>query len=120
MGYSISSALEALPYIFIGIIAIAFIALEVSSFRERLTCGPSSEPGRGGFIPPGDGYEYYVGSGTIVYILKKGSQSFRVYQINGQPPANAKMRKDRVGTYFVVRARTAAEAEAVVDRAYRG
>lgn len=121
MVYSISTALEVLPKVFIAILAVVFIALEIKRFREQLFASAQPDPGREGFVPPKnqkDGYEYYVGGGTIVYI-SKGGQSFKIYVISGQAPACAKVRKDRTGRYFTVRAASPAEAEDIIDRAYR-
>lgn len=121
MEYSLSTSLEVLPNVFLLVVAVAFVILEIMALREELTCSPEAEPGRGGFIPPRDqkgGYEYYTSDG-IVYISQKTSSRYRVYIVSGSPPPSARLRKNSAGQYFTVRCRSFAEAEGIVDRAYR-
>lgn len=117
MTYDITQTLVFLPYVAWAALALTFIFLEVRAFRETLADGPVPEAGRGSFIPPrGEGYEYYVSASTMVYILKKNNSTHRVYLISGEAPA-AKLKQDRYGTYFTVRAANAATVENIVDRA---
>ena len=117
MTYDISQTLTFLPYVVWVVLGVTFILLEVRAFREALVDVPVPETGRGGFIPPrGNGYEYYVSASTIVYILKKDKRTHRVYLISGQAPG-AKLKQDRHGTYFTVRASDPGTVENIVDRA---
>lgn len=120
MYYDIEKTLEFLPYVSWGILAVTLLILEIKNFKEMLVDRPSSEPGRGGFIPPpgGDGYEYYVSNATIVYILRKARKAFRVYIIKGSSPT-ARVKRDKHGEYFTVRCEDAGTAEKIIDNAFK-
>ncbi|MDO4324664.1 MAG: hypothetical protein Q4E24_01300 [bacterium] len=118
MFYNISKTLESLPYIAYGLLGAVWMILEIKNFREQLSEGPVTEPGRGGFIlPPGEGYEYYVNSNSICYILQKARKKFKIYVIQGDSPA-VKLKRDKYGTYFNARCQDAGAAEKIVDAAY--
>lgn len=118
MFYNISKTLEILPYVAYGLLGTIWIILEVKNFREQLRETPAAEPGRGDFIlPPGEGYEYYVNSNNICYILQKARKQFKIYVIQGEHPA-VKLKQDRYGTYFNARCQNAGAAEKIVDAAY--
>lgn len=118
MFYQISRTLEALPYLSWVILAVALVLLEIKSYRERQTVQPEPEPGRGGFVPPpGNGYEYFVTSGRICYILRKSKRVCRVYVVQGQNPG-VNLKHDRYGQYFTVQAQDLATAEKIVDAAF--
>lgn len=118
MFYNISRTLEIIPYFSWGILTVVLIFLEVKNFREQLSDGLSAEPGRGGFVlPPGDGYEYYVSANSIVYILQKAKNRFRIYVVQGAYP-NTKMKRDKYGAYFNVRCHDTGTAEKIVDTAF--
>lgn len=119
MFYNIERTLEFLPYISWGILALALVLLEVKNVKEMLIDRPMADPGRGGFIPPsGDGYEYYVSRSTVVYIIQKAKNRFRIYLIQGDGP-NAHMKRDKHGAYFTVRCEDTSTAEKIVDNAFR-
>lgn len=118
MFYNISRTLEILPYIAYSLLGIIWIILEIKNFREHVTESPVVEPGRNGFIPPpGEGYEYYVSSNNICYILQKAKNRFKIYVVCGDSPA-AKLKRDKYGTYFNARCRNAGAAEKIVDVVY--
>ena len=118
MYYNIERTLEFFPYVCITILVAMLVIFEIKNLKEMLIDRPRSDPGRGGFIPPsGDGYEYYVSSATIVYILQKAKNRFRVYLIQGNTP-NAHMRHDKHGKYFTVRCEDTGTAEKIIDNAF--
>jgi hypothetical protein len=118
MFYNISKTLEILPYLSYIILVTTWIILEIKHFTEQLTDGPMAEPGRGNFVPPpGEGYEYYVNSNSICYILSKAKYRYKIYVIRGEAPA-AKLKKDKYGVYFNARCQDAGAAEKIVDVAY--
>lgn len=118
MFYDISRTLEALPYLSFIVLAAVLVLLEVRDYRERLTEQPEPEPGRSGFVPPpGDGYEYFVTSGKICYILRKSKRICRVYVVQGQNPG-INLKHDRYGQYFTVQAHDPATAEKIVDAVF--
>lgn len=119
MIYHIEQTLEYLRYMSWGILLITLLFLEIKNFKEQLTDDPSADSGRSGFIPPhGNGWEYYVSSSTIVYILKKAKNRFRVYLIQGEKPFTH-LKHDHYGVYFTVRAEEAGTAEKIVDQLFR-
>lgn len=118
MFYNIERTLDFLPCISWGILALTLVFLEVKNLKEMLIDRPQANPGRGGFIPPsGEGYEYYVSRSTIVYILQRAKNRFRIYLIQGESP-NARMKRDKHGTYFTVRCEDTSTAEKIVDNAF--
>ena len=119
MYYSMEQTLTVLPYLCWGILGVTLLFLEIRFYASQVKLGKDPEPGRGGFIqPPGDGYEYYATKGVIVYILKKGDH-YRVYLETSSPPSGVALRRDRYGTYFLVRAKNTAEAERIVDQSFK-
>lgn len=70
----------------------------------------------GGRKPTSGGYEYYTAANSSVRIQHVFGSLYKVY-VFGNSPAPTK--KDRFGTYFTVRARSASEAEYIVDDIYR-
>lgn len=118
MFYNISKTLEILPYMAYGLLGIIWIFLEIKNYRGHVTEGPVAEPGREGFIPPpGEGYEYYVSSNNICYILQKAKNRFKVYVVRGENPS-VNLKRDKYGTYFNARCQDAGAAEKIVDIAY--
>lgn len=118
MFYNIERTLEFFPYASWAVLVITLLFFEVKNIREMLIDRPHSEPGRGGFIPPsGEGYEYYVSNSTIVYILQKAKNRFRVYLIQGSSP-NAPMKHDKHGQYFTIRCEDTGTAEKIIDNAF--
>lgn len=118
MYYNIEHTLEFFPYACFVILGAMLLFFEIKNFKETLVDKPRSDPGRSGFIPPsGDGYEYYVSNSTIVYILQKAKNRFRVYLIQGNAP-NAHLKKDRHGQYFTVHCENTGTAEKIIDNAF--
>lgn len=118
MYYDIELTLEFFPYACIAILVVILVFFEIKNLKEMLIDRPNSDPGRGGFIPPsGDGYEYYVSSSTIVYILHKAKNRFRVYLIRGNTP-NVHIKHNKYGRYFTVRCEDTGTAEKIVDNAF--
>ncbi len=118
MFYHIERTLEFLPGIACTILVLVFLFLEVKNVKEQLRDKPVPEPGRGSFIPPeGEGYEYYISNSTIVYVLRKAKNRFRIYLIQGQSPA-VNMKHDRYGNYFTIRCKDTGTAEKIVDKAF--
>lgn len=120
MNYDISTTLEYFPQAALVILAILLVFLEVRTFLEYRTEGntPGPGPGHNRFLPPsGDGYEHYIDSGTIVYLLKRGRNRYRVYLVKGRDP-NAKLRRDKYGRYFKIHASDPAAAERIAENAF--
>lgn len=63
-----------------------------------------------------NGYEYYTESGEALRIRHVFGTLYKVYVCGYCPVAT---KKDRVGIYFPVRARSAFEAEYLIDGIYR-
>lgn len=118
MYYNISRTLEFLPYVSWLVLAVCLILFEVRNFKSMLVDKTVSDGARGGFIPPsGDGYEYYVG-GSILYIIRKGPNRFRVYVVTGEGP-NVHYKTDRYGRFFSVSASDNATVEKIIENAYK-
>lgn len=118
MFYNISRTLEVMPYISWSVLFIVWLFIEIKCYKEQLSDEPQAEPGRENFIlPPGDGYEYYVSSNCIVYILRKARNRFRVYVVQGEMPG-VKIKKDQYGMYFNARCQDTGSAERIVDKAF--
>lgn len=66
--------------------------------------------------PQGGGYEYYTPDNSRVRIHKTFGSLYKVYVYGNCPVAT---RRDRFGCYFTVRARSASEAEYLVDDIYQ-
>ena len=120
MNYDISATLAFLPQTALVILTVALIFLEVRTYLEYRTEGntPGPDPVHSGFLPPpGDGYEHYIDSYTVVYLLKRGRNRYRVYLVKGQDP-NAKVRRDKYGRYFKIHAPDPAAAERIAENAF--
>ena len=115
---NIERTLAFFPYACLVLLVLALVFLEIKNRKEMLVDRPCAEPGRGGFVPPsGDGYEYYVSRSTIVYILRKAKNRFRVYLIQGGTP-NARMKHDKYGQYFTIHCENTSAAEKIIDNAF--
>ena len=120
MNYDISTTLEYFPKAALVILAILLVFLEVRTFLEYRTEGNTSrpDPGHNGFLPPpGDGYEHYIDSNTIIYLQERGRKDYRVYLVKGRDP-NAKLRRDKYGRYFKIHASDPAVAERIAENAF--
>lgn len=118
MYYNIERTLEFFPYACFAILGVTLLFFEIKNIKEMLIDRPHADRGRDGFIPPcGDGYEYYVTNATIVYIIQKAKNRFRVYLIKGNAP-KAHMKHDQYGQYFTVRCEDTGTAEKIVDDAF--
>lgn len=71
---------------------------------------------RGGNYNNNNGYVYYTYNNVAVRIRHMFSSQYRVY-VSDYCPVQTK--KDRQGTYFVLRASSAADAEHQIDELYR-
>lgn len=119
MYYDISKTLQFAPYISFAVILIAWIIIEINCLKEQLNEKVMLEPIREGFIPPaGNGYEYYVNSDNVVYILQRHKKNFRIYVTQGNLP-KAKMKHDRYGTYFDIRSEDSGTVERIIDSIYK-
>ncbi|MCD8146019.1 MAG: hypothetical protein LUD84_01870 [Clostridiales bacterium] len=115
----IARSMQFLPYLSIAVLAIALVFLEVKAWKEQATEQPEPEPGRDGFIaPPGDGYEYFVSGGNIVYILRKAKNRFRIYLMKTETTPSVKLKHDKWGQYFSARCGDAGTAEHIADDAF--
>lgn len=97
-------SLNSLGY---GGIAVLIILLIIFELKEgRL----------GNRAPQSGGYEYYTPDKSRVQIHKAFGTLYKVYVYNNCPVPT---KKDRFGCYFTVRARSASEAEYIVDDIYQ-
>ena len=112
--YSIEKTLAFLPYLCWGALAVVLMLMEYKTYKETVADRPTAEPGRGGFIPPGGGYEYHVGGDTVVYIKQAGRSRWHVYLVTGARPG-VPLKRDRHGAYFTVRSKTPAMTEKIVE-----
>lgn len=120
MQYDIYSALEVLPKIAWALLAAVLVLQEIRCFREYLTERAVERPdsGSNGFTPPpGDGYQHYINASTVVYILPKGRNHYRIYLVQGDAP-RAKLRTDRYGRYFKVSCPDEGRAEKIAENAF--
>lgn len=120
MTYDINETLRILPQISWALLAFFLILSEIRVFREYRTVENTERPetGRDGFLPPpGNGYEHYINASTVVYILRKGFNQFRVYLVRGDTP-NARLRQDKYGRYFKVRCPDEGRAERIAENLF--
>lgn len=118
MYYSIERTLEIFPYVCFFLLGVTLLFLEIKNIKEMVADRLDPNPGRGGFIPPSEeGYEYYVSNTTIVYILQKAKNRFRVYMILGDSPG-VHMRHDKYGKYFTVHCKDTGTAEKIIDKTF--
>ena len=74
--------------------------------------------GAGAGLPKG-GYRYYIGSKTVLYILPQKTRC-RVYILEGQPPEEGfRVHQKRTTMYIVVPTGSSAQAEILLERAYK-
>lgn len=105
----IERTLSMMPTLCSVVLLAVFLVLEL---RTRGSVSASD----GGFMPSGNGYEYFVDAQTVVYLEQHGS-SWRVYLVSGGAPF-VPMKRDRRGCYFTLNCRSSAEAEAQIDRIF--
>lgn len=74
--------------------------------------------GAGGALPKG-GYRYYIGSRTVLYILPQKTRCSRVYILEGLPPEGFRVYKKRTTMHIVVPTGSSAQAEILLERAYK-
>lgn len=91
-----------------GGIAILVILLIIFEIKE-------GRIGRG-HAPRNGGYEYYTESGEALRIRHVFGSLYKAY-VFGYSPVPTK--KDRFGSYFAIRARSASEVEYMIDGIYR-
>lgn len=73
--------------------------------------------GAGEDLPKG-GYRYYIGSKTVLYILPQKTRC-RVYILEGQPPEGFRVHQKRTTMHIVVPTGSSAQAEILLERAYK-
>lgn len=76
----------------------------------------------GAGVPKG-GYRYYIGSSTVLYILPQKTKC-KVYILEGPPPEGFRVHKNRVHknrttVHIVVPTGSSAQAEILLERAYK-
>ena len=104
------NTLSMMPTVCSVVLLAVFLVLEL---RARGTSRASDD---GGFLPSGNGYEYFVDADTIVYLEKHG-KSWRVYLVSGSAPS-VPLHRGRRGTYFTICCGSGAEAESQIDRIF--
>ena len=97
--------LNILAYGGIAVLVILLIIFEIKEGRI----------GRG-HTPQNGGYEYYTESGETLRIRHVFGSLYKAY-VFGYCPVST--RKDRFSVYFPIRARSASEAEYMIDGIYR-
>ena len=97
--------LNILAYGGIAVLVILLIIFEIADARLGRSRTPKS-----------NGYEYYTESGETLRIRHVFGSLHKVYVFDYCPVAT---KKDRFGVYFPVRARSASEAEYLIDEIYR-
>lgn len=118
MYYNIERTLEYFPYVCLVLLGVSLLFFEIKNIKEMLVDRPHPDLRRNGFLPPpGDGYEYYISNSTIVYILQKAKNRFRVYLIQGDSP-KAHTKHDKYGKYFTVKCENTSIAEKIIDNAF--
>ena len=65
----------------------------------------------------GKGYEYYTADGSVLRIVHVFGSRYKVYTSGYYCPVPNK--KDRLGTYFNVKAGSSSEVEFIIDGIYR-
>lgn len=99
--------MDSLNVLGYGGIAVLIILLIIFELKE----------GRfGKRTPQSCGYEYYTPDNSRVKIHKAFGSLYKVYVYGNCPVAT---KRDRFGDYFAVRARSASEAEYLVDDIYQ-
>jgi hypothetical protein len=106
--------ISMLPILAAALLLTVFAVLEIRSFRARLSEG---QLGDGTFVPPPNGYSYYVSTQQVVFIRPSGWHRFRIYPAYGPAP-DITLRQDRYGTYFAARSRDTAAVETLIDSLY--
>lgn len=91
-----------------GGIAVLVFLLIIFEIRESRIVGKHTAQIRG--------YEYYTESGEALMIRHVFGSLYKAYVFGHCPVAT---REDRFGNYFPVRARSASEAEYLIDGIYR-
>ena len=122
MYYSIEQALQIMPYVSIALIVIILIFMEIKTFREAHADSPfdrDDESDDFTFPPGDDGYEYYPKRGVKVFVVKKASNRYRVYLMEGDADG-VNFKRDRYGRYVTLRAGNAGTAEKITDRIFGG
>lgn len=74
--------------------------------------------GAGGAGLPKGGYRYYIGSSTVLYILPQKTRC-KVYILEGTPPEGFRVHQKRTTMHIVVPTGSSAQAEILLERAYK-
>lgn len=64
------------------------------------------------------GYRYYIGSSTVLYILPRKTSCI-VYILEGNPPEGFEVHQKRTTMHIVVPTGSSAQAEILLERAYK-
>ena len=72
----------------------------------------------GADLLPKGGYRYYMGSSTVLYILPRKTNCI-VYILEGDPPEGFRVYKKRTTMHIVVPTGSSAQAEILLERAYK-
>lgn len=72
----------------------------------------------GAGLPKKGGYRYYIGSSTVLYILPQKTKC-KVYILEGEPPKEFRVYKKRTTMHIVVPTGSSAQAEILLERAYK-
>ena len=81
-----------------------------------LTSGGEIFSGGGAGLPK-DGYRYYAGRDTVLYLYQQNGK-VRAYILEGPPPDGFKLHRSRAGMYVVISAGSPAQAEIILESAY--
>lgn len=72
----------------------------------------------GAGLPKEGGYRYYIGSSTVLYILPQKTSCI-VYILEGDPPEGFRVHQKRTTMHIVVPTGSSAQAEILLERAYK-
>ena len=97
--------LTILAYGGIAVLVILLIIFEIKEGRSGIS-----------HTPQNSGYEYYTKSGETLRVRHVFGSLYKAYVFGYCPVAT---KKDRFGIYFPIRARSASEAEYLIDGIYR-
>lgn len=91
---------DVIMYGGVALIAALLLIFEVRDFKRKAS---------------NTGYEFYTVNGKRVRIRQNIRCCYKVYVFSEAPVST---KRDRFGKYFMVKARSTAEAEAVIDNIY--
>lgn len=98
--------MDALSILAYGGIAVLVLLLVIFELKDRPINGNKGD----------EGYEYYAYGNVIVRIQHIFATSYKVYVFDSCPVST---KQDRYGRYFILKAKSTAEAEYKIDELYR-